>query len=634
MKTTRKPSALKIFALAVLLLLILAACGENETPPPGETVPPEASLALTQALPTPTLTPEPPRVLNICMAEDPASLFRYDGRNTLAKQSVFAAIYDNPFETDPVSGELLPGLLKNEPTHANQGIALNQVEVSQGHSVMDYNGNVTVLKQGTPLQLGISISLASPSNFEGSTPVILDQYTITYQLTPGLLWSDGQPLTARDVLYSYHLAEALALPADQWALERTELLAAQDDQTLVWTGIPGFTPASAADFFWLPMPSHLLEELPVEETAETEAAALMPVGWGAYRLVEWARGEALRLEENPHYARSEAALPAFDKVNYLVIPELDQALGKLAAGECDVLDKTYRLETLDKAALEDLGQSATLVAEDFEPVMQLVFGIQPASYDAGYNAWTSERQDFFGNPAVRKAVAACVNGEPLAQAIMADRLPESINLPTWPSSSPEDPAQLLADAGWQPNPDDPDGPRVADSTNTDVLPGTVFTVTLLTGQSERDQAAAGLISARLRERCGIEALVQSLASAELYAPGPEGPLFGRNFDLALVNWQTRSGRICELYQANAIPNGSNNWIGTNLAGFADEAYDRECRQYSISLDGSPGCGECLALTNGLPYIPLLPQLKIWAVSHTVDVGLVTEWMMMEYLGPR
>jgi len=75
---------------ALLALLSLAfsfsACGSNPTP----VVVPTGTLGQqTQLPPTPTLTPEPPKILNICIAEDPGSLFRYEGRDSLAKQSVF-----------------------------------------------------------------------------------------------------------------------------------------------------------------------------------------------------------------------------------------------------------------------------------------------------------------------------------------------------------------------------------------------------------------------------------------------------------------------------------------------------------------------------------------------------------------
>jgi len=85
--TMRRNALLALLSLA----FFITACGSNTTP----VVVPTGTLSQpTQLPPTPTLTPQPPRILNICVAEDPGSLFRYEGRDSLAKQSVFSALYE------------------------------------------------------------------------------------------------------------------------------------------------------------------------------------------------------------------------------------------------------------------------------------------------------------------------------------------------------------------------------------------------------------------------------------------------------------------------------------------------------------------------------------------------------------
>lgn len=72
------------------LTFVLSACG-NKTMHNGTFS--ETSSQPTEPPPTPTLTPEPPKVLTICTAEDPGNLFRYEGRMSPAKKTVFTAIY-------------------------------------------------------------------------------------------------------------------------------------------------------------------------------------------------------------------------------------------------------------------------------------------------------------------------------------------------------------------------------------------------------------------------------------------------------------------------------------------------------------------------------------------------------------
>ena len=132
--------------LALLsLVFFVSACGSNPTQ---VVVPTNALSQPTQVPPTPT--PEPPKVLNICLAEDPGSLFRYEGRNSLAKQSVFSALYDEG------------ALFENLPSYANNQAARQAVDVKPGMNMLDSSGEVTVLKEGSQIHPVIEGALGEP----------------------------------------------------------------------------------------------------------------------------------------------------------------------------------------------------------------------------------------------------------------------------------------------------------------------------------------------------------------------------------------------------------------------------------------------------------------------------------------
>ena len=123
--TMRRNALLALLSLA----FFISACGSTTTP----VVVPTGTLSQpTQLPPTPTLTPEPPRILNICVAEDPGSLFRYEGRDSLAKQSVFSALYE-------------PNILfENLPTYSDSQAVKLAVDVKPGMNVLDGSGEVSV----------------------------------------------------------------------------------------------------------------------------------------------------------------------------------------------------------------------------------------------------------------------------------------------------------------------------------------------------------------------------------------------------------------------------------------------------------------------------------------------------------
>jgi peptide/nickel transport system substrate-binding protein len=91
-------------------------------------------------------------------------------------------------------------------------------------------------------------------------------------------------------------------------------------------------------------------------------------------------------------------------------------------------------------------------------------------------------------------------------------------------------------------------------------------------------------------QCGIKVEVTGLPSEELLAPGPDGPIFGRNFDLAQFAWSRGNYQLCSLFLTDEIPGPPpqqpRGWGGANAAGYSNSAYDQACWQSLTSLPDS------------------------------------------------
>jgi peptide/nickel transport system substrate-binding protein len=610
----------------LILAAFLAGCNFQATalPSPTET---ENWQPTSTSISTATLPP--PKVLNICIAEEPVSLYRYSGQNNRASESIFAALYDGPFTWDAKQGTYAPSILSQYPSLENGLISLNPVAVEPGDLVVDATGEVVVFKPGVLVRPAGCQESACAVEWE-SGAFSMDQMFVSYILLPDLQWSDGEALLAEDLELSYTLAQQANLPADAWALERTISFQAQDDQTVRWQGLPGFITGNLRAFFWMPLPAHLLAGLEAEQVAAAPAAAQTPPAWGAYRLLNWEPGNALHLEKNPYYFAGGDGLPAFDLLNFLIVPDVNQAMQMLSTGECDLLDSSYGLENLTKSALEDLAQTTNLHIEFLESFEQLVFGIIPAAYDDGYSVWAGDRPDYFGDLRVRQAVAACLQPSALANAVLSEKLPAEL-LPQWQDwTAGLDAEALLEQAGWIDADGDPTTPRVAQGING-VFDNTPLSLSLLTSQAELDQQIGTWIVTRLGD-CGIEVHWQSLQTAELYAPGPEGVLFGRQFDLGLLSWQTAGQDPCRMYLSKAVPSADNAWIGTNLAGWADPAFDLACGEKQMRLDPPESQDAWELLKATLPAIPLLPHPVVWASSQDVVIPEGATWQQIERFG--
>lgn len=617
---------LKARNLGILLLAaLLAGCSLQATALPSPTETEDWQPTSTS---TSTATLPPPKVLNICIAEEPVSLYRYSGQNNRASESIFAALYDGPFTWDAERGTYAPSILSQYPSLENGLISLNPVAVEPGNLVVDATGEVVVFKPGVLVRPAGCQESACAVEWE-SGAFSMDQMSVTYALLPDLRWSDGESLLAEDLELSYTLAQQANLPADAWALERSANLRAQDDRTVMWQSLPGFTTGNLRAFFWMPLPAHLLAGLEAEQVAAAPAAAQTPPGWGAYRIVSWEPGKTLHLEKNPYYFAADSGLPAFDLLDFLIIPDVNQAVQMLSTGECVLLDSSYGLENLDKAALESLAQTADLHIEFLESFVQLVFGVKPADYDDGYSAWAGDRPDYFSDLRVRQAIAACLQLAALANAVLSEKLPAEL-LPQWQDwTAGLDADALMDQAGWIDADGDPTTPRVAQGVNG-VFDMTPLSLSLLTGQAELDQQIGTWIVTRLGD-CGIEIHWQSLPTAELYAPGPEGVLFGRQFDLALLSWQTAGQDPCRLYLSKAIPSADNAWIGTNLAGWDDPAYDLACGEKQLQLDPPESQDPWELLKDALPAVPLLRQPVIWVNSTEVVIPEGATWQQIEQI---
>jgi peptide/nickel transport system substrate-binding protein len=157
-----------------------------------------------------------------------------------------------------------------------------------------------------------------------------DGKTYTFNLRKGLKWSDGQPFSSADVVftltqfakYNTYLSKIVPL------ITKVE---APDDATVV---IGLSQPLAAAlDLFdkenFPLMPKHIYEgtEIP------TNPANRKPVGLGPFMFESWEQGRSLSFVRNPYYW--DQPKPYLDKVLVALIPNAQQLLNALIQGEVD-----------------------------------------------------------------------------------------------------------------------------------------------------------------------------------------------------------------------------------------------------------------------------------------------------------
>jgi len=612
--------------LVTVVLGTLTACNQQEISDPVSEIvasPTTREEAVSSDEPaplaTPTVTPPPPRVLTVCMGQEPASLFLY-GDTTSAAQGVRQAIYDGPF--DVYNYEIQPVILEKLPSLADGDAFLRPVEVLPGALIVDAEGNWVALEEGVNFRPSGCTSSDCVLSYSGDEPAMLDELVAQFRLMPGIRWSDGTALTVQDSVYSYQVLKALYAGVPSDLLRYTRLYQALDNLTVEWVSVPGYQNVYETHFF-TPLPQHLWGMLKPEELLTSELSTRMPLGWGPYMINEWVAGDHISLQRNPNYFRASEGLPNFDFLVFRFTETPEAALDALLVGECDFIDRSNGLDTQFARVMELHNlESLQAIIQSGTAWEQISFGISPLD---------PTHQVFFANAEVRQAVAMCIDRSAIATALFQEQVlvPDTYVPVTHPlrnldiAQSTYDPvkaAEMLQLAGWIDHDADPTTPRISTGV-PGVLDGTPFIIQYMTPSDAERPKVAQQIAASLAQ-CGIQAEVSLQEWEALLGPGPEGPVFGRQFDLAQFAWAYSIDPTCNLFSSSEIPGPypeyPMGWTGGNATGYQNPEYDQFCRQTLTNLPDSDAYlaaqNQAQAIfSNDLPALPLYQRLKLVAM---------------------
>lgn len=166
-----------------------------------------------------------------------------------------------------------------------------------------------------------------------------DGLTWTFHIRDGVTWSDGEPLTAADIAYTYNRVLDGGPEAATWSSYLTSVTSidAPDDNTVV---LELKKPNAVLPLLPIPIvPEHVwtdVSEQAVKSYAAEPQDGQPVVGSGPFRLVEGtAGGSTYRFEANPDYWKGA---PHVDQVVFRVYKAEDPAIQALRKGEVDFVE--------------------------------------------------------------------------------------------------------------------------------------------------------------------------------------------------------------------------------------------------------------------------------------------------------
>ena len=609
----------KTLPIVLFIFIVITACGLSQA------VPTETPTAIVTPPPSPTTPPES-RSLAICLGQEPNTLYPLGELNAAAR-SVLAAVNDGPI--DMVGYDYQPVAITRMPSFENGDAEIVSTPVQAGGQVVDADGNLVVLANGTRVRPAGCRGDDCVITYDGSSPLEMDQMVVNFSLRPDLTWADGTPVTADDSVYAFTLASDPNAVVKSFLAERTQIYEAADPQTIQWWGKPGFIDPAYFTNIWPPAPKHLWGDFSAADLPNIDIASRSPLGWGPYMIEEWIEGDHITMTKNPYYFRAADGYPKFDTLSFRFIEDPNMALSEMVAGRCDILDPTIRLDN-HAGLLQEMqsGEQAQAFFVSGMTIEWLGLGITPASYDDGYEpVRQGDRQDVFGDAHTRQGIAYCLDREGVVKdalygltTVPATYIPVGhplydTNIDALPYN-PETGISLLEQAGWRDVDGDPSTPITAVNV-TNVTPGTPLQLNYYTTTATQRRQVVDILEKSLAQ-CGIGLNVEYFSQNDLYSPGPDGFLFGRNFDL--IEYAMGVDGIeppCGWFTTDEIPTSSNSWIGTNVTAYKNKDFDTACRSAQLSLPDEPSYLESYRQTQvlfstELPAIPLYYRLRIAA----------------------
>lgn len=342
---------------------------------------------------------------------------------------------------------------------------------------------------------------------------LLGDTGVVFSLRRDVRWHDGQPVTAEDVVFTFDLAKDPATGSLIGSAYITEVARAEvvDSYTVRFTFARPHAQA-LEDFWWPPVPKHLLEGIAPEDLRNAPFNRA-PVGSGPYRFVEWRANERLVLEPNPDFPEALGGPPALERVVFRIVPDPSTLLTELLTGRLQVDIPVVP----DQAAQIEENANLELFAFPSRTV-----------YFIGWNT----RREPFTDARVRRAMTHAINRQEIIEALLEGYgSPATSTIPPWSPLYPEtveplpyDPQQamrLLEEAGWT----DRNGDGIREN-----AAGRPLRFTLLSSDAPLNRNVVAVVQSQLRQ-VGVDAQVRSLEFQTLLTQHR-----ARDFDAVLQTW--------------------------------------------------------------------------------------------------
>ncbi|MBX3053302.1 MAG: peptide ABC transporter substrate-binding protein [Caldilineaceae bacterium] len=517
------------------------------------------------------------------------------------------------------SGGQVVLIIPEEPATLNQYLAVAAIvrqvadATTAGLSVVDQNGDFQPV-----------LAEAIPSIADGT--VSEDFLTVTWKLRPGLLWSDGTPITSDDVKFTW---EAVSNPDSGAVLSNNFEKIASIDTPDDLTAVVHYSEVNSAypmQFAFGILPRHATGEPNEMEKWEWNRA---PVTAGAFVVSEWNSGDSIVMDRNPNYYLD--GQPYLDRLIFKVVPDPGAQMAMMIQGEGQVhlwpgaTKEDYDVQMEGEGALQEVPGQWN---------MALRFNLsQPFDDDPG----PTPPHPILGDLKVRQA---------LAHAIDYDTIINDVNPGVSPATSPfaygwyrcdiprtygfdvDKANALLEEAGWVLG---DDGIRVA-SGAANAEDGTRLSLQMEGYTNFQPLVKLEEAIVEMWKAVGVEATIQNDDFSIIFGSLADGsPRKTGNFDILIYDSSLSidpQATIAGLFHSSAIPSADNpaggnysRWVNAD----ADAAIDLAGSTVDVPTRQAAYCELAQLIDDELPELHLYLFTEGYGATDKLSGYAVSIW---------
>ena len=464
-----------------------------------------------------------------------------------------------------------------------------------------------------------------------------DLSSVTFKLQEGIVWSDGEPLTSRDIQFTW---EWITNPDNNSVTQTVWLVIESVETPDELTAVVNFAAPSASWFEPFVggvngniLPAHAFNDEPIADN--NPDFLLYPLGTGPYVITELVPNDRVLLTANENYR--EANKPFFATVN--VKGGGDAASAARAVLQTGDYDYAWNLQVeptilLDYAGVEAYGEVSAeapgqLISEPGTSVERIHINFSDPNVETdGQRSYMDNPHPFFSDPAVRQALNKAVPRQLIVDEFYGLAAKSTPNILTGLASfeSPntswefnlEAAAQTLEDAGWTLNGDvrEKDGVQIVINYGTSINQVRQKTQAVVKQAFESigikvnlDQVDAGIFfdSSPGNDRN----LNHFYWDIGMWTNNPTSPVPTSFFPV----WYAGPDRV-------NIAQASNDWLGQNVQRWVSEEFDATYDELVVETSLEAANEKLIALNDILiNEVVVIPQVNRPADTYAISQRL-------------